>query len=237
MLIDTHCHLYKEYYDSIEDVLLESQKNEVSSFIVSGCDTKSNQEALEIVKKYPNVYCSLGIHPEYVDSYTNEDLRFLESCLCESKVVAIGEIGLDYHYSKENKELQKELFEKQLMLASKYSLPVVIHSRDAIEDTITILKKFPELKGVIHSFSGSLEVAQIYIKMGYKLGINGVVTFKNSHLKEILPEIVATEGSGLSLNCSETGCIYNQLGQCVLHRAMPAGGSHDTCVYFVQRQG
>ena len=189
MLIDTHCHLYKEYYDSIEDVLLESQKNEVSSFIVSGCDTKSNQEALEIVKKYPNVYCSIGIHPEYVDSYTNEDLRFLESCLCESKVVAIGEIGLDYHYSKENKELQKELFEKQLMLASKYSLPVVIHSRDAIEDTITILKKFPELKGVIHSFSGSLEVAQIYIKMGYKLGINGVVTFKNSHLKELLPTI------------------------------------------------
>ena len=86
-------------------------------------------------------------------------------------------------------EQQKELFEKQLVLAEKYSLPVVVHSRDATKDTIEILKKFPKVKGVIHSFSGSLEVAEIYIKMGYKLGINGVVTFKNSHLKEILPTI------------------------------------------------
>ena len=191
MLVDTHCHLYKEYYDSLDNVFLESQKNEVSLFIVSGCDSKSNQEVLELANKYPNIYCSIGIHPEYTVSYTEEDLKFLESCLRQSKVVAIGEIGLDYHYSKENKELQKELFEKQLMVASKYSLPVVIHSRDATEDTLTILKKYPEVKGVIHSFSGSLEVAQMYIKMGYKLGINGVVTFKNSHLKEILPEIVS----------------------------------------------
>lgn len=190
MLVDTHCHLYKEYYDSLDNVFLESQENEVSLFIVSGCDSKSNQEVLELANKYPNIYCSIGIHPEYTDSYTEEDLKFLESCLRQSKVVAIGEIGLDYHYSKENKELQKELFEKQLMLASKYSLPVVIHSRDATEDTLTILKKYPEVKGVIHSFSGSLEVAQMYIKMGYKLGINGVVTFKNSHLKELLPTIV-----------------------------------------------
>ena len=190
MLVDTHCHLYKEYYDSLDNVFLESQENEVFKFIVSGCDSKSNQEVLELANKYPNIYCSIGIHPEYTDSYTEEDLKFLESCLCQSKVVAIGEIGLDYHYSKENKEFQKELFEKQLMLASKYSLPVVIHSRDGTEDTLTILKKYPEVKGVIHSFSGSLEVAQMYIKMGYKLGINGVVTFKNSHLKELLPIIV-----------------------------------------------
>ena len=190
MLVDTHCHLYKEYYDSLDNVFLESQENEVSLFIVSGCDSKSNQEVLELANKYLNIYCSIGIHPEYTDSYTEEDLQFLESCLCQSKVVAIGEIGLDYHYSKENKELQKELFEKQLMLASKYSLPVVIHSRDATEDTLTILKKYPEVKGVIHSFSGSLEVAQMYIKMGYKLGINGVVTFKNSHLKELLPKVL-----------------------------------------------
>ena len=190
MLVDTHCHLYKEYYDSFTEVFEESSLNHVSKFIVAGCDQKSNEEVLSLVKNQDSVYGCLGIHPEFVTTYQEEDLLFLEKHLQDSKIVAIGEIGLDYHYDKDSKEQQKELFEKQLILAEKYSLPVVIHSREATKDTIEILQKFPKVKGVIHSFSGSLEVAQMYIKMGYKLGINGVVTFKNSHLKELLPTIV-----------------------------------------------
>lgn len=192
MFVDTHCHLYQEYYESVTDEIKDSQKNDVGYYIVSGCDHKSNQEVIELVSSYPMVYGSIGIHPEYADSYQETDLLFLEQHIQDKKIVAIGEIGLDYHYTKENKEKQQLLFRKQLDLALKYNVPVVIHSRDATEDTIAILKEYPLVKGVIHSFSGSLETARIYMKMGYKLGINGVVTFKNSHLKELLPEILHT---------------------------------------------
>ncbi len=189
MFCDSHCHLYKEYYEDLDLVINESIENHISYFIVDGCDRDSNKEVLELTNKFDNLYVTLGIHPENVDNYNKDDLLFIEKHLNAHKVIAIGEIGLDYHYSKENKEAQKELLISQLKLAKKYHKPVVIHSREATEDTIEILKMFPEVKGVIHSFSGSVETARIYIKMGYKLGINGVVTFKNSHLKDIIPEI------------------------------------------------
>ena len=188
MLIDTHCHLYKEYYENIADIIKIANRCNVNAFINNGCDTQSNQEVLESVAEYKFVYGAIGIHPEYVLNYTLDDLKFIEDNLNNEKIVAIGEIGLDYHYSKENKDEQIKLLELQLELAEKYNLPVIIHSRDATEDTINILKKF-NVKGVIHSFSGSLEVARIYIKMGYLLGINGVVTFKNCNLKDTLKEI------------------------------------------------
>ena len=113
----------------------------------------------------------------------------LEKQLSEPKVVGVGEIGLDYHYGKDDILKQKELFRKQMKLAEKLSLPVVIHSRDALEDTIEILKEFPNVHGVIHCFSGSLEVAREYIKMGYMLGIGGVVTFKNCKLIKVIEQI------------------------------------------------
>ncbi len=185
---DTHCHLFSSYYPSISDVILDAFKEDVTHFIVSGCDGKSNHEVCELVKQYPSCYGVVGLHPDEADTYMEEDLTFLESCLSNSKIVGIGEIGLDYHYTKENRLKQIELFERQLRLALKYHLPVVIHSREATQDTIDILKKYP-VSGIIHSFSGSLEVAKIYIKMGFCLGINGVVTFKNSKLKELLPTI------------------------------------------------
>lgn len=192
MFVDTHCHLYNEYYSSIEEEITASKKLGIGTFIVAGCDRKSNAEVMELIQKYPEIYGTLGIHPEFVHDYREEDLKFLEENLKNSKIVAIGEIGLDYHYEKESKEEQKNLFTYQLEIAKRNHLPVVIHSREATEDTITILKQYPEVKGVIHSFSGSLEVANVYIKMGYKLGINGVVTFKNSHLKELLPSILSS---------------------------------------------
>ena len=188
MLIDTHCHLYKEYYEDIDSIIKLSKENNVVYYINNGCDAKSNVEVLESVEKYPSVYGALGIHPENVENYNLDDIKFIEDNLNNKKIVAIGEIGLDYHYSKENKYEQIKLLELQLKLAEKYDMPVIIHSRDATEDTINTLKKY-KVKGIIHSFSGSLETAKIYIKMGYLLGINGVVTFKNCNLKDVLKEM------------------------------------------------
>lgn len=189
MFVDTHCHIFKEYYTDISKVISNALDLSVSTLFVAGCNNQTNEEVLSLTKFYSNVFGMLGIHPDDVENYEVCHLDFIESHLSNKKIIGIGEIGLDYHYTKENKVKQIELFERQLDLASKYSLPVVIHSREATDDTISILKKYPNVKGIIHSFSGSLETAKLYIKMGYKLGINGVVTFKNCNLKEILPYI------------------------------------------------
>lgn len=188
MFTDTHCHIFSEYYENIDEILKQANNVGITRVINNGCDHKSNKEVLELIKKYPNMYGAIGIHPEVVDTYQKSDLEFLENHLKEKKIVAIGEIGLDYYYTKENKEAQIKLFESQVKLAEKYHMPVIIHSREATEDTINILKKY-KVTGVIHSFSGSLETAKIYIKMGFLLGINGVITFKNAKLKEVLKEI------------------------------------------------
>ncbi len=190
MFCDTHCHLYGQYYDDINLVINNAFENKVNRFIVDGCDGKSNVEVLEKVKEIPTMFGCLGIHPESVLEYSKEDLDFIEKHISDDKIIGIGEIGLDYHYGKEDKEAQQKLFRLQLELADKYHKPVVIHSRDATQDTINILKEFPNVKGVIHSFSMPIEVGREFIKMGYKLGINGVVTFKNSHLKDLLKEIL-----------------------------------------------
>lgn len=188
MFTDTHCHIYKEYYENIEEVLKNAKKSNVNRMINNGCDKKSNEEVLELTKNYENIYGAIGIHPENIANYSDEDLKWIKENLKQSKIIAIGEIGLDYHYTKENKTEQIKLLERQLKIAEQYHLPVIIHSREATEDTINTLKKY-KVTGVIHSFSGSLETAKIYIKMGYLLGINGVITFKNSKLKEVIKEI------------------------------------------------
>lgn len=188
MFTDTHCHLFKEYYENIDTILKEALANKINRYIVAGCNHESNVEIIKLINEYSNVYGNIGIHPEDVENYSSDDLKFIENNLKNSKVIAIGEIGLDYHYTKENKEKQMELFESQLLLAQKYNIPVVIHSREATQDTIDILKKY-KVKGVIHSFSGSLEVAKIYIKMGFLLGVNGVITFKNSNVKDVIRNV------------------------------------------------
>lgn len=189
MYIDTHCHLSKEDYDDIEKIIEDNRNNNVIKIIISGCTRDSINESIELANKYEDVYITLGYHPSEVLTTTDADLDKLKVQLKNSKVVGVGEIGLDYHYGKEDISLQKELFRKQLKIADELSLPVVIHSRDATFDTINILKEFPNLKGDIHCFSGSIETAKIYINMGYKLGIGGVVTFKNSNLPKVVLEI------------------------------------------------
>jgi len=189
MFIDTHCHLSKEDYEDIDKIIEDNRDHYIDKIIISGCTRDTIVESLELARKYDEVYVTIGYHPSEVLTTTDDDLKLLKKQLKSDKVVGVGEIGLDYHYGKEDIEQQKELFRKQLEIADELSLPVVIHSRDATFDTINILKEFPNLKGDIHCFSGSIETARIYVSMGYKLGIGGVVTFRNSTLPKVVQEI------------------------------------------------
>ena len=188
MYIDTHCHLSREDYDDIDKVIEGNKNANVDKIVVSGCSRESIEEVMDLKDRYDMVYVTIGYHPEYADTVTESDLDYLKSLLGEKKIIGIGEIGLDYHYTKENKDKQIWLFEEQLKIANAFNLPVVIHSRDATMDTINTLKKY-KVKGIIHCFSGSLETANIYISMGFLLGIGGVVTFKNSKLKDVVKEV------------------------------------------------
>lgn len=189
MFIDTHCHLSSEFYSDISEVILEDEKAGMSQIIASFCEVDTVDDVCTFIDNYNIVYATIGFHPDQASKYTDADLLKLRKlCLKYKKIVGIGEIGLDYHYGKENRDEQITLFKKQLDLASELDLPVVIHSRDATKDTVDILKDY-SLKGVIHCFSGSLEIAKEYIKMGFLLGIGGVVTFRNSKLPLVVKEI------------------------------------------------
>ncbi len=185
-MVDTHCHLFLEDYPDIDDVINRMDNN---IMVVSGFDDASNKEVIELCSRYSNVYGTLGIHPENVnDSY---DLDFIRSHIDNPKIVGIGEIGLDYHYTKDNISEQISLFSEQIEIALEFNKPIVVHSRDAINDTYDIIKRYNiGHKCLIHCFSGSLEMARNFVKLGCKLGIGGVLTFKNSsRLKEVVREI------------------------------------------------
>ena len=189
MLTDTHCHVLSEYYDDIEMVINECRNNGIEKIIVSGCDINSNREVLELVNKYDIVYGAIGFHPTELDDFKEEYFKFLEDNLDNSKIVAVGEIGLDYHYDNTDKEKQVYIFKKQLDIASKYNKPIIVHSRDCIQDTYNILKEY-RLTGSIHCFSGSVEMAREFVKIGYKLGIGGIITYKNAKtIKEVVKDI------------------------------------------------
>ena len=184
-MVDTHCHLLSSEYEDFDFILNDVMKNGIRC-IVNGCNMDSNKEALELSNKYDLIYSAIGFHPSDIDLIPEDYISFIESNI--DKVVAIGEIGLDYYWTKDNKDRQIELFEIQLKIAEKYNKPVIIHTRDAIMDTYNILKKY-KLTGVIHAFSGSLEMANKFIDLGFKLGIGGVITFKNSKLSNVVKEI------------------------------------------------
>ena len=189
MFTDTHAHIFNEFYDNIDEVISNAHKNGIDRIIVDADNIKSCYEVLELADKYDEVYCCLGIHPEEVDDDIEELKRIIEDNKDNPKFIAIGEIGLDYYWTKDTKEKQLALLEEQLKLAEKYNKPVIIHSREATKDTIDTLKKYPNVIGDIHCFSGSLETAQIYLKMGYYIGVGGVITFKNANIKDVIKEI------------------------------------------------
>lgn len=186
-LIDTHCHI--SLTDDIDSMVMDAEKNNVLKFIMSGCDAKSIRDGLEIIYRYPTIYMTAGFHPDEADNVTDKDLEDLEKIIVTNKkIIGIGEIGLDYYHNDMNIEKQKEIFIKQIELAEKYDLPIVIHSRESIQDVYDILKCH-HARGVIHCFSGSLEMAKLFIDLGFYLGIGGVLTFKNSKLKEVVQEL------------------------------------------------
>lgn len=189
MFTDTHAHVFKEYYENIDEVVANAHKNGIDRIIVDADNIKSCYEVLELANKYDEVYCCLGIHPEEVDDSLEELKKIVEDNKDNPKFIAIGEIGLDYYWTKDTKEKQQVLLDEQLKLAEKYNKPVIIHSREATKDTIDILSKYPNVIGDIHCFSGSLETAQTYLKMGYYIGVGGVVTFKNANIKDVIKEI------------------------------------------------
>lgn len=188
MFIDTHCHLFKDYYEDMDNIICKIKNRGIIALINNGCDSKTNQEVLSLLDKYDFMYGAIGIHPDYADNYNEGDLKYIMDNIGVEKIVAIGEIGLDYHYDNFSKEKQITLFKAQLKIAEKNNLPVIIHMRESTNDVLNILKEY-RVKGVIHCFTGSVETANILIKMGFFLGINGVVTFKNCNLINTIKEI------------------------------------------------
>lgn len=186
-MIDSHAHILSEYYEDIDSLIKELKSKKILKVINCASGFKDIDEILNLSKKYNGfLYPAIGIHPENVNDLDN--IEKLEDLIKNNKIIAIGEIGLDYYWTKDNKELQKELFNKQLDLAEKYNLPIIVHIRDSIGDCYDILKT-RKLKGIIHCYSGSYEMAINFIKLGYKLGIGGVLTFKNSKLRELIEKI------------------------------------------------
>lgn len=189
MFVDTHCHISYEDYDNIDELIMNIKNSKVEKIIVNGTDMKSNLFVLELVRKYDIVYGALGFHPTELDDFSYDYLDWLDKNIDNDKIVALGEIGLDYHYENTNKERQIDVLRRQLDIAAKHNKPIIFHCRDAIGDTYDILKKY-NLKGTMHAYSGSLDMALKFIKLGYCLGVGGVVTFKNAkNIIEVIKNI------------------------------------------------
>lgn len=179
-IFDSHAHYDDSRFDEDRDELLCSLKDEGVSYVVNcGCDLRTCLKTLEISEKHDFLYAALGVHPHEAEETTEEDLAEIRKLYCNKKVVAVGEIGLDYHYDFSPREIQKEVFEKQLILANELDLPVIVHDRESHEDTMNLLKKHRP-KGVVHCFSGSVEMAKEIVKLGMYIGLGGAVTFKNA---------------------------------------------------------
>ena len=205
MYIDTHSHLFDSAFDIDRDeVINECLNQNVKKLIVVGFDKETNKLALELSSKYAYMYPTVGLHPTELDDYSDNFFDYLEELIKKDEVVGIGECGLDYYWDDSKKELQKKVFLKQIELSQKYNKPLIIHSRDAIGDTLEVLKSVGKpINGVMHGYSGSLEMAREFIKLGLKIGIGGVVTFKNAkNVKEVVKEL------DLSNFVLETDCPY-----------------------------
>ncbi len=177
-MIDTHCHIYDSEMENAEGIIREALKNDIH-MILNGTDPSSNREVLELASKYDNVHAALGYLYTFADDVTEGDISLLDSQLSDDNVVAVGEIGLDYYITKDNKDQQKRLFEKMLALAEKHDLPVIVHSRKSMQDTYDILSKHSAV-GSLHCYQGSAEMASQFIKLGFYIGVGGPVTHVNN---------------------------------------------------------
>ena len=205
MIFDTHAHYDDKQFDEDREQLLDSMRaGGVGTIVNASATVESWDKVLELTREYPFVYGMIGVHPDEVGALDEEKFARMERLLQEEKVVAVGEIGLDYYWDNESHEVQKRWFIRQLELAQKWNMPVNIHSREAAADTLEIMKKYAQgMKVIIHCYSYSKEMAEEYVKMGYLIGVGGVVTFKNARrLKETV------EAIPLSQVVLETDCPY-----------------------------
>lgn len=206
MLFDTHAHLNAEQYnDDLEEVIERAKHEGVQELVVVGFDRPTIKKAIELAEAYEFIYASVGWHPVDAIDMTDEDLQWIEELASHPKVVALGEMGLDYYWDKSPKDVQREVFRKQIRLAKKVKLPIIIHNRDATADVVEILKEegAAEVGGIMHCFSGSVEIAKECIEMNFYISLGGPVTFKNAKKpKEVAAEIP------LDRLLIETDCPY-----------------------------
>ena len=198
MLFDTHAHYDDEAFDADRDAVLTALPGQGVGLVLNpGCDVESSRKAVQYAAAYPHVYAAVGIHPENCGGYTAGDLAVLEKLAQQPGVAAIGEIGLDYYWAENPpRELQQQVLRDQLALARELALPVIIHDREAHADTLAIIREFPGITGVFHCFSGSPEMAQELLKLGWYLGFDGPVTYKNARRA---PEVAAVTPLGRML--------------------------------------
>ena len=205
MIIDTHAHYDDEQFDTDRDELLKSMHDGGIGLIVNAASTLESWGKIQrLTEEYPFVYGAVGIHPDEAGTLTEEHMSEMERLLDLEKIVAVGEIGLDYYWDNESHDVQKKWFIRQLELAKKKDMPVIIHSREAAADTMEIMRGYASgMRAVIHCYSYSVEMAREYVKMGYYIGIGGVVTFKNAKkLVNVVKEIPLTS------IVLETDCPY-----------------------------
>lgn len=204
-MIDTHSHLFEdEFADDLEDCIQRCRKRNINKILLVGFSKETNEKAYRLSKTYDLFYPTAGIHPSEATEDYMEKLKELEEFIRAHKVYAVGECGLDYHYGKEFSEIQKDLFRRQIELSIRYELPLIVHMRDASSDTLEMIKAYHgKIRGVMHCYSGSLEMAQEFIKLGFYISLGGPVTFKNAkESKRVAAEIP------LSRLLIETDCPY-----------------------------
>jgi TatD DNase family protein len=180
-MIDIHAHYDDKAFDEDREELLTSLFSEkgVKKIINAGCNIETSLFSIKLAEKFENLYAAIGFHPQEAENFKDEDLTTIKELLKHPKVVAVGEIGLDYHYGTEHKDLQKKIFRKQLELAIETNMPVVIHERDAVQDCLEIVFDY-DVRGVFHAFSGSKETAKLLLDRGWYISFPGTVTFKNA---------------------------------------------------------
>jgi TatD DNase family protein len=203
-IIDTHCHLtFEPLFGQIEAVLQRSAAAGINHWITVGTDTEQNEKVVSIIDRYENLYGSVGIHPHYASDVSDADIDCIKELAKHKKIVAVGETGLDFHYNSSKRDAQKELFKNLLEIAAEEKLPVIIHSREAFDETIEIIDKFKNnlTNVVFHCWGGTVEQTQIVLDKGFYISFTGVVTFKNAQQARNAAKIVPLEKMMIETDC------------------------------------